>query len=113
MVSKGQGHAPKISNRVMFRKPSKVSNVALLVMKKGTSRLQMLCDPIHLADCIVSRNSEFYDVLEIQYSVHDTFVIRPAQSTDSWYKNLKYFSMVLGGRNQDRRKALSNILLPD
>ena len=113
VVSKGQGHAPKISNRVMFRKTSKVSNVALLVIKKGTSRLQMLCDPIHLADCIVSRNSEFYDVLEIQYSVHDTFVIRPAQSTDSWYKNLKYFSMVLGGRNQDRRKALSNILLPD
>lgn len=113
VVSKGQGHAPKLTRHLMFQKQTKVNNVVLLVIKKGTTRLQMLCEPIHLGSCVVSRNSEFYDVFEIQNRVHDTYVIRPAQSTDSWYKNLKYFSMVLGGRNQGRRKALANILLPD
>lgn len=114
LVTQGRdGNIPKSSkgNKLLFPQKTCVKSAALLIIKKGSSRLQVLGEPHFLSGCLVSRNSEFYDVFEIQKYFTDSLTIRPVNSSESWYRNLKYFSMVLGGRNYTRRKALPNILL--
>lgn len=115
LVTKGKrDHLPKTVTRgsLLFPKPTTVTEAALLVVKKGNSKLQVIGEPYNLAQCLISRNAEFYDVFEIARDyVKEPFIIRPVHGSDTWYRNLKHYSMVLGGRNTRRRNALPNILL--
>ncbi|XP_067936624.1 myosin-M heavy chain-like [Watersipora subatra] len=115
LVTKGKlDDLPKRAKegRLIFPKSTTVTDAALLTVKKGNSRLQIVGEPYHLGQCLVSRNSEFYDVCEIARDyTKEPFIIRPVHASDKWYRNLKYYSMVLSGRNSCRRNALANILL--
>ena len=115
LVTKGKrDRLPKKAKhgRLLFPQVTAATDAALLIVKKGNSRLQVIGDPLYLGRCLVARNSEFYDVFEIARDyIKETFIIRPVNSSDIWYIHLKYYSMVLGGRNTRRRNALPNILL--
>jgi len=113
VVTRGRDDHPQplTKRRLLFPKPTNVTSAVLLLIKKGSSRLQILGEPCYLSNCLVSRNTEFYDVFEVQESCKEPVILRPASSSETWYLNLKYYSLVLGGRKQMRRGALSNILL--
>lgn len=112
IVSNGRRAVPTTrGSDLFFRQESDITSAALIIIKKGSTRLQLLREPFYLRDCIVTRHFEFYDTFEIQEKVKDSFIIRPVHNTDSWFSHLKYLSLVLGGRNQQRRSALPNFLL--
>lgn len=114
LVTRGRDNPPKSATKkhLLFTHSTAISNAALLIIKKGTSRLQVLGEPYYLPKCLVSRNAEYYDVFEIAKEYFkEKFIVRPTHSREVWFKNLKYYSMVLGGRNNRRRHALPNILL--
>ncbi|XP_051565226.1 uncharacterized protein si:dkey-91i10.2 isoform X2 [Myxocyprinus asiaticus] len=87
-------------------------SVLVLIKDKSSGKFTVLREPIHLANCVVSTDTDCDDTFEVLDIQREAFVFRASDKprTQQWFRQVKRYACDLGSWRK-RRNALPNIMI--